>query len=97
MAVLEAWAYGIPVLMTDHCNLPDGFAAGAAIRIGTTPGDIVPGFRELSGGSPQDLEAMGAKGRSLVEARFTWPKIASQMKEVYGWLCGDGPRPGFVE
>lgn len=97
MAVLEAWAYGIPVLMTDHCNLPEGFAAGAAIRIGTTPGDIVPGFRELSGGSPHDLEAMGAKGRSLVEARFTWPKIASQMKEVYGWLCGDGPRPGFVE
>ena len=25
MAVLEAWAYGLPVLMTDHCNLPEGF------------------------------------------------------------------------
>jgi len=35
MAVLEAWSYRLPVLMTDHCNLPEGFAANAAIRIGT--------------------------------------------------------------
>ncbi len=97
IAVLEAWAYGLPVLMTDHCNLPEGFTAGAAIRIGTDPGDIVAGFRELFEGSPRDLEAMGAKGRSLVEAQFTWPKIASQMKEVYSWMLGGGPRPGFVE
>lgn len=97
MAVLEAWAYGLPVLMTDHCNLPEGFGAGAAIRIGTDPGDIVAGFRGLFAGSRRDLEAMGARGRSLVEARFTWPKIASQMKEVYAWMLGGGPRPGFVE
>ena len=36
MSVLEAWACGLPVLMTDECNLPEGFAAGAAIRIGGT-------------------------------------------------------------
>lgn len=33
MAVLEAWAYGLPVLMTEHCNLPEGFAAGAAVEL----------------------------------------------------------------
>jgi glycosyltransferase involved in cell wall biosynthesis len=30
LAVLEAWAHGLPVLMTPHCNLPEGFARGAA-------------------------------------------------------------------
>jgi poly(glycerol-phosphate) alpha-glucosyltransferase len=39
MSVLEAWSYGLPVLMSDHCNLPEGFAAEAAIRIGTDVGD----------------------------------------------------------
>jgi poly(glycerol-phosphate) alpha-glucosyltransferase len=39
MSVLEAWSYGLPVLMSDHCNLPEGFAADAAIRIGTDVGD----------------------------------------------------------
>ena len=37
MAVLEAWALAKPVLMTPECNLPEGFEANAALRIGTTP------------------------------------------------------------
>ena len=39
MSVLEAWAYGLPVLMTEQCNIPEDFAAGAALRIGTEVGD----------------------------------------------------------
>lgn len=96
MAVLEAWAYGLPVLMTDHCNLPEGFRDGAALRIGTEPSSIAGGMRELFQGSCQDLETMGANGRTLVEERFTWPKVAAQMKEVYEWVLGGGNRPGSV-
>ena len=96
MAVLEAWAYGIPVLMTDHCNLPEGFAGGAAIRIGTEVPGIAGGLRELFQGSPGDLEAMGGAGRTLVEEQFTWPKVAAQMKEVYEWMLGGGTRPGCL-
>ena len=96
MAVLEAWAYGIPVLMTDHCNLPEGFTAGAAIRIGTEVPGIAGGLRELFQGSPGDLEAMGGAGRTLVEEQFTWPKVAAQMKEVYEWMLGGGTRPGCL-
>ena len=33
MVLLEAWAFGKPVLMTPQCNLPEGFEAGAAVRI----------------------------------------------------------------
>ncbi len=46
MAVLEAWAAGLPVLMTEACNLPEGLEVAAAIRIdGGIPG-IVQGLRE---------------------------------------------------
>jgi glycosyltransferase involved in cell wall biosynthesis len=96
MAVLEAWAYGIPVLMTDHCNLPEGFTADAAIRIGTEVPGIAGGLRELFQGLPGDLEAMGGAGRTLVEEQFTWPKVAAQMKEVYEWMLGGGTRPGCL-
>ncbi len=96
MAVLEAWAYGIPVLMTDRCNLPEGFTADAAIRIGTEVPGIAGGLRELFQGSPGDLEAMGGAGRALVEEQFTWPKVAAQMKEVYEWMLGGGTRPGCL-
>lgn len=96
MAVLEAWAYGLPVLMTDHCNLPEGFRDGAALRIGTDPESIAEGMRELFQGSSTDLATMGARGRTLVEDRFTWPKVAAQMKEVYTWILGGGGKPGSV-
>ena len=33
VAVLEAWSYGLPVLMTEACNLPEGFATGAALPL----------------------------------------------------------------
>ena len=40
MAVLEAWSFAKPVLMTPECNLPEGFEANAALRIGATPEEI---------------------------------------------------------
>jgi len=96
MAVLEAWAHALPVLMTDFCNLPEGFAAGAALRIGTDAETIAEGLNELFEGSATDQRAMGARGRRLVEERFTWPRVAAEMEEVYRWLVGGGSKPGCV-
>jgi poly(glycerol-phosphate) alpha-glucosyltransferase len=39
---------------------------------------------------------MGERGRRLVEERFSWAKIARQMKAVYEWVLGGGPRPECV-
>ena len=104
MSVLEAWSYGLPVLMTDHCNLPAGFAANAALRIGTDAESIAEGLRELfalpttdHGQRTTSLISIGRNGRALVERQFTWPQVAAQMKEVYEWLLGGGPKPGCVE
>src|SRR4029077_16941641 len=72
MAVLEAWAYAKTVLMTPECNLPEGFAAGAAVQIGTTPGEIAAGLRELTEISDSDRTVMGDRGRALVATKFSW-------------------------
>lgn len=97
MAVLEAWSYGLPVLMTDACNLPEGFAAGAAIPIRAEPLAIGEGLRSLFAMPDDERRSMGDSGRTLVESRFTWPKVAAQMKEVYEWILGGGTKPGMVE
>lgn len=145
MVILEAWAYGKPVLMTPECNLPEGFAANAALRIETNPESIARGLHELfeaarapaisplrldrgesdatlahpmgeglgvrasgevsssrvepSTFNPQPstlLARMGANGRSLVAARFTWPTVAAEMKSVYDWVLGGGSPPECV-
>ena len=82
MVVLEAWAYGKPVLMTPECNLPEGFAANAAIRMEPSAESIALGLRELfcaaqsAGTSPLRLErypslaGAGEGGRRPGEGRW---------------------------
>jgi poly(glycerol-phosphate) alpha-glucosyltransferase len=72
MSVLEAWAHGKPVLMTPECNLPEGFAVGAALRVeGSVPG-MEAGLRTLWGMSGDELAGMGERGRELVAKKFAW-------------------------
>lgn len=96
MSVLEAWSYRLPVLMTDHCNLPEGFAHDAALRIGTDVDSIAQGMRLLLRSPTSDLRSLGQNGRALVEQQFTWPQVAAQMKQVYEWVLGGGGRPDCV-
>lgn len=96
MVILEAWAYGKPVLMTKECNLPEGFFAGAAIEIGVTAELIANGLQQLQQMSESDRRAMGAKGKELVAEKFSWPRIGEQMRAVYEWVLGGGPPPETV-
>lgn len=96
MAVLEAWSYKLPVIMTTQCNLPEGFIAGAAIKIETIPEDIGRGLLNLLEMSEMERSEMGSRGFSLVKDRFTWDKVAVDMKLVYQWLLGGGNPPPCV-
>jgi poly(glycerol-phosphate) alpha-glucosyltransferase len=94
--VLEAWSHGLPVLMTGACNLPEGFAAGAALPIGASGAGIAAGLRQLFAMADAERRGMGARGQTLVRERFTWASVGEQMKSVYEWLLGGGPPPSCV-
>ncbi|HUE45525.1 MAG TPA: glycosyltransferase [Aestuariivirgaceae bacterium] len=96
MTVLEAWSWGTPVLMTAECNVPEGFAAGAALRITPEPRALAQSLIDFMAVSTAERNAMGAAGRRLVENRFTWARVATEMHAVYEWVLGSGPRPSFV-
>jgi glycosyltransferase involved in cell wall biosynthesis len=96
MTVLEAWAHAKPVLMTPECNLPEGFAAGAALQIGTSPEEIAAGLKQLLEMTDDDRRAMSARGRTLVATKFSWPRIGEQMQSVFEWMLCSGPTPQTV-
>lgn len=81
--VLEAWAMGCPVAVTQEVGL-------ASVVQETGAGVVVPGEPHLLGAAlsellaqPEMLEAMGLRGRQVVVERFTWPAIAQQMQAAY--------------
>lgn len=96
MAVLEAWSYARPVLMTPQCNLPEGFAAGAAIIIEPEVESLVGGLELIFGMLEGERAAIGQRGRELVERVFTWRRIGAEMANVYRWVLGQGPQPDCV-
>lgn len=96
MVVLEAWANAKPVLMTPECNLPEGFHAGAALKVETAEGSLVAGLNELQRMTDAERMAMGNRARELVVARFTWSQVAQQLSVVEQWILGGGEKPDCI-
>ena len=96
MSVLEAWAYELPVVITEYCNIPEGFEHNCAIKIEPTPNDICEKLIMLFQQSNEDLIKMGKRGRKFVTQSFTWEIIAQQTFDLYQYLLGKGPKPSFV-
>jgi poly(glycerol-phosphate) alpha-glucosyltransferase len=96
MAVLEAWANGLPVLMTPGCNLPVAFASNAAIRMEAYPEDIANRMHDFFRLAEPAQNEIGKKGFELVRKQFVWPVIGQEMVRLYQWILGGGPRPGCL-
>jgi poly(glycerol-phosphate) alpha-glucosyltransferase len=96
VAVLEAWAHGLPVVMTPACNLGVGFAAGAALATEPEPAALARTLAAFAALPAARRRAMGAAGRRLVAERFTWERAAAAMRAVYGWLLSGGTPPSCV-
>ncbi|MDW1821125.1 glycosyltransferase [Vibrio sp. Vb1018] len=92
MSVLEAWAYCLPVVMTEFCNLPEGFEYGAALKAEPNIDSIASALNILFSLSSEELIKIGSNGRNLVEDRFTWEYIGQVMNDVYEWcITGENP------
>lgn len=96
MSVLEAWSYELPIIMTDECNLPDGFDNNAAIRVTTKPDSIAEGLEKMFRMSDEERTLMGKNGLNLVKKNYTWDCIADKIIQLYKWLSEGGEKPSFV-
>ena len=77
MAVLEALGCGIPVLLTQACNVPEvveeeaGFVVPPAVeKISQALGEIIRDDRLR--------QEMGRKAKQLAKSRFTWDRVVLQ-------------------
>lgn len=96
MAVLEAWSYKLPAVITPFCNLPEGFEADAAIQIDVTAESIAEGIKQLVGMTDEERTVMGENGYNLVKDKFTWEQIAKSTLKLYEWVVGKVEMPDFV-
>lgn len=46
--------------------------------------------------SEEERDAMGTRGRQLVETNYSSTQVAMKMKQLYTWILNGGPKPEFV-
>jgi len=82
--------FGLPVLITPQCNLPEAIAAGAAIEIGPDENAIEAGLLSLFKADRRRLARMAESARELVRTRFDWDLVAGEFEGLYQ-DCMTGP------
>lgn len=96
IVVLEAWAHGVPVLMTSQCNLPEGYQQGAALEVECNSSSLAASILEMMKMNDARRKELGRQGLALVKERFSWDVIADDMARVYLWLAGKGEKPRCI-
>ena len=89
IVIAEALAHGLPVLTTTGAPwsiLPE---SGCGWWVDATVDGIAEGLRQATLLDSGALRSMGAKGRSLVIARFGWKRVADLMLATYEGILAD--------
>jgi glycosyltransferase involved in cell wall biosynthesis len=92
VAVLEAMAMGLPVVISHQCNFPEIMDQGCGLLIQPEVDEIADALSEVLRASDARRRDLGEQGRRLTSERYNWSRIGQQMTEVYDWMLG-GPKP----
>ena len=82
VSVLEAMAFGLPVVVTKECSFPEIETAEAGLVV---PFDAVELYRAMERIAADEWAAkrMGINGRNLVLSRYDWGIIAARVFKLY--------------
>jgi glycosyltransferase involved in cell wall biosynthesis len=82
IAILEAMACRIPVIVSDPCHFPEVAECGAGYVVALDPDKIATALQDVLENRAA-RQRMGDAGFQLVLSRYTWPKIAEQCIRAY--------------
>jgi glycosyltransferase involved in cell wall biosynthesis len=81
IAILEALASRVPVVISEACHFPEVGQVGAGVVTPLTAEAVAGGLEQVLG-NPAAAKAMGEAGRQMVEGHYTWAKVAALCEEL---------------
>lgn len=82
MAVLEALACGVPVLITEECHFPEVATSGAGLVLDREAPAWTSALVQLLA-DPSRRAAMRDQAAALAQTSYGWPHIAAEMRAAY--------------
>jgi glycosyltransferase involved in cell wall biosynthesis len=96
LVIAEALSCGVPVITTRATPWQELAERGCGWWIETGVEPLVAALEEAFALPAASLSAMGARGSTLVEDRYSWGPIGQAMTRVYEWILGRRSRPDCV-
>ncbi|MFM5908269.1 MAG: glycosyltransferase [Novosphingobium sp.] len=90
MAMLEAWAAARPTLMTGQCNLPEGFAAGAALDCGYDSATVARAMEHAFSLDAGQWHSMAQAAHRLAAGPFSAQTVAGLWAKAYARAIAGG-------
>lgn len=96
MSVAEALASATPAIVTEGAPWEglNVHRAGWWIEHGVDA--LVDTLRVALSRSPEDLRAMGERGRAWVKAEYSWDIVGERMSRTYDWILNGGTAPEWI-
>lgn len=96
VAAAEALACGLPVIATKGTPWQEivEHKCGWWVDMGVEP--LAEALKQAFSMTEEQRRDMGRRGRRLIAEKYSWPKIAADMKAVYEWVLGSGSQPRSV-
>ena len=96
MAILEALACSLPIVVTTTCHFPELQEHNGGIVVEPTVDGVTIGLNTLLESTAAKRLALGARGRALVESRYTWQRQTRRLADVYRWVRDGGSKPEAI-
>jgi len=83
IAILEAMAQALPILITDRCHLPETESRRAGVVVSPSREGLATGLQALLDRSKEELTGMGEQAREWVRSDFSWDSIGKRLIAAY--------------
>ena len=91
VGVLEAMGVGLPVIVTQPCNMPEVKQHHAGWEIESAAEPLTAALGEMLANTPAENRAIGRRGARLIANRYNWTAVARQMQDLYRWVESGAP------
>lgn len=88
MAVLEAWTFSCPVIMSAECNLSAAFESDAALRTGTSIESIGSAIQTFTALTEEQRADLARKGNHFGKMHYDWSSVCTKYVSMYRRALG---------
>jgi glycosyltransferase involved in cell wall biosynthesis len=97
IALLEASASKLPIIMTKYCNFERLREDEGALESDGSVDSLVDKLNIIYNLTDFELNSMGSKNFDLISKNYTWDSVAAQYCQFTNWLTGKTKnKPNFV-